>query len=55
MRRRWMPDAEKIRGRDAGVMDRNNGTRKAVIHTVFAELLDSPVEWRNYVASLWII
>ena len=33
MRRRWMPDAKKIRGRDAGDMDRSNGTRKAVIHT----------------------
>ncbi len=33
MRRRWFPDARKIRGRDAGVMDGSYGTRKVVIHT----------------------
>lgn len=32
-RRRWMKGAVKVRGRDAGVMDGTNGTRKVTIHT----------------------
>lgn len=33
MRRRWLKGVTKVRGRDAGVMDHQGGTRKVVIHT----------------------
>lgn len=33
MRRKWLQGAVKVHGRDAGVMDGSNGTRKVVLHT----------------------
>lgn len=32
-RKKWMPGAARIPGRDAGVMDRVGGTRKVTVHT----------------------